>query len=193
MTPEETHELLVELGVLQHGHFRLTSGSHSDTYLQCARALQYPDAGRRIGAALAELVAGLRCDVVASPAIGGILAGYVVATALERRFVFAERSEGAMAFRRGQGPSPGERVLVVEDVVTTGASALEVAHRSEEVGADVVGLACIVDRSPALPADARPPLEPQGLLTVAPVVWEPDTCPLCAEGRPLDRPGSRSA
>lgn len=191
MTPEETQDLFTELGVLRSGHFELSSGVHSDTYVQCARALQHPRTARRLGQALAERTQGLEADVVASPAIGGVLAGFVVADALDRRFIFAERYGGEMVFRRGQTPELGERVLIVEDVVTTGGSAMEVAVRCQSAGASAVGLASLVDRSGALALDARPALPPVALLELAPAVWEPDACPMCADGRALDRPGSR--
>ena len=191
MGPEEIHSLFTELGVLRTGHFELSSGVHSDTYVQCARALQHPRTARRLGEALAERTKHIDADVVASPAVGGVLAGFVVADALDRRFIFAERYGGEMVFRRGQGPELGERVLLVEDVVTTGGSAMEVAARCQSAGASAVGLASLVDRSGALAADARPALPPVALLQLAPQVWEPDACPQCRDGRALDRPGSR--
>ena len=191
MSPDEVKALFLEHEVLQTGHFELSSGVHSDTYLQCARALQHPATALRLGAALAERTANLEADVVASPAIGGVLAGFVVAAAAERRFVFAERYGGEMVFRRGQGPELGERVLIVEDVVTTGGSAMEVVARCQAAGASAVGLACLVDRSGALAADARPALPPVALLELAPEIWEPDACPRCAEGHAVDHPGGR--
>lgn len=178
--------LFDELGVRRTGHFSLSSGKHSDTYLQCALALSEPRAALRLGQALAERV-GAEVDVVASPALGGILAGFAVGAALDRRFVFAERPPGgAFRLRRGQAIGPGERVLVVEDVVTTGGSALEVAALVAEAGGSVAGIACLVDRS-----GGRLDPPPTSLLRVDAQVWEPDACTLCAAGTPLDRPGSR--
>jgi orotate phosphoribosyltransferase len=188
----EVAQLLGDLDVVRTGHFRLSSGKHSDTYLQCQLALSHPDVALRLGRALAERVAPLQPQVVASPALGGVLAGFAVAAALHARFVFTERGEDrAMTLRRGQRVDPGERVLVVEDVVTTGGSALEVVALCEAAGAQVVGLAAIVDRSAGLPSDERPPLAPIALHTVVARTWAQDACPLCSSGTPLDSPGSR--
>jgi len=190
--------LFDELSVLRRGHFVLSSGKHSDTYLQCQLALQRPDVALDLGRALAlrlgeEGVDGI--DVVASPALGGILAGFAVAAALGVRFVFSERKGGpdgrAMVFRRGQRVDEGERVLVVEDVVTTGGSAMEVVRLCEEAGAKVVGTASIVDRSAGLAAHERPAIPPVALLSVEAQAWEPEDCPRCAAGEPVDSPGSR--
>lgn len=185
--------LLDELGVVRRGHFVLSSGAHSDTYLQCALALSSPAVALALGRALAQRVraAGHEVDVVVSPALGGVLAGFAVAAALDRRFVFAERVEGAFALRRGQQVAAGERALVVEDVVTTGGSAQEAAELVAGHGAQVLGVASIVDRSGGLPPDRRPAWQPVTLHRVAPQVWDADACPLCAGGAPLDRPGSR--
>jgi orotate phosphoribosyltransferase len=179
---------LDDLHILTRGHFRLSSGLHSDTYLQCALALQDPATALRLGAALAERVPA-PVDVVASPAIGGILAGFAVAAALGRRFVFAERDpDRRFTFRRGQAVAPGERVLVVEDVVTTGGSAREVAELVAAQGATHAATATLVDRSGASPGDDGAPVS---LFQVTARTWAPADCPLCAQGRPLDTPGSR--
>lgn len=194
----DVHELFTRLDVLRTGHFLLSSGKHSDTYLQCQLALQQPDVALELGRALADKLReeGIGdVDVVASPALGGILAGFAVAAALGVRFVFSERKGGAdgraMVFRRGQGVADGERVLVVEDVVTTGGSAMEVVALCEESGAKVIGMASIVDRSAALPEHERPRIPPVSLLTVRADAWEPRDCPRCAAGDPVDSPGSR--
>ena len=173
--------------VHRSGHFRLSSGKHSDTYLQCALALQDPGFAVALGEALADRLRSeqpdLAVDVVASPALGGVLAGFVVARALGARFVFTERHEGQMTLRRGQHVATSERVLVVEDVVTTGGSAQEAADVVEAEGGVIVGYAAIVDRSESFPVTA--------LLRVEAQTWDPEECPLCAEGDPLDHPGSR--
>jgi orotate phosphoribosyltransferase len=194
LSDADVEALLAGAGVLLAGHFALSSGAHSDTYLQCARALSDPGLALALGRELAERVRarGVQVDVVASPALGGVLAGFVTAAALERRFVFAERVEGAFTFRRGQRVAPGESVVVVEDVVTTGGSAAEVLALVAAAGAVPAGVASIVDRSAGLPAARRPPWTPVSLHRAAPQVWEPADCPRCAEGLPLDRPGSRS-
>lgn len=194
----DVQELFVRLDVLRRGHFTLSSGKHSDTYLQCQLALQRPEVALELGRALAERLRAEGVDdvdVVASPALGGILAGFAVAAALGVRFVFSERKGGAdgraMVFRRGQGVAEGERVLVVEDVVTTGGSAMEVVALCEDAGAKVVGTAALVDRSAGLPAHERPRIPPVALLTVAAQAWDPEACPRCAAGEAVDSPGSR--
>ena len=183
-----------QLDVLRRGHFRLSSGKHSDTYLQCALALQDPSTALALGRQLAERFDAASIDVVVSPALGGVLAGFVVAAALERPFQFTERAaDRSMVLRRGQVITPGSRVLVVEDVVTTGGSAMEVVSLCREAGAEVVGIASLVDRSAGLPVDEQPEIRPTSLLTVAAQAWDPDSCPACAAGDALDTPGSRHA
>jgi orotate phosphoribosyltransferase len=185
-------QLFADLGVLRTGHFKLSSGKHSDTYLQCALALQQPDVALDLGRRLAALVADREPDVVVSPALGGVLAGFVVAAALGCRFAFTERAaDRSMSLRRGQHVAPGERVVVVEDVVTTGGSAREAADVVTAHGGQVVGYATLVDRSAGLPAEQRPTAPPAALLRLTPATWDPDACPRCAAGDPLDAPGSR--
>jgi orotate phosphoribosyltransferase len=185
VNPAEVHDLLERYGALQRGHFRLSSGRHSDTYVQCARVLQFP----RITASLADALAARwrpRPEVVVSPALGAILIGYAVADALGARFVFTERVEGRMALRRGQELRRGERALVVEDVVTTGGSAAEVLALVHAAGAEPAGVAALVDRMPS-----PPPFRLEALLAVKARAWTPEECPLCARGEPLVTPGSR--
>ena len=178
-------DLFEEAGALIRGHFQLSSGRHSDTYLQCALVLQWPAVAEALGRALAVPWRG-RVDVVVGPAMGGLVIGHEVARALRTRFVFSERAGGVMTLRRSFAVAPGERALVVEDVVTTGASALEVAALLERSGASVAGLAALIDRSPpeTVPALAA-------LARVEAPAWEPDVCPRCAEGTPPQSPGSR--
>jgi len=181
----EVTELFERYGVLHTGHFKLSSGRHSDTYLQCARILEHP----RVAASLGEAIAHRYpdgADVVVSPALGGILIGHAVAYAIGCRFLFAERVDGAMALRRGQQLRPGERGLVVEDVITTGGSAAEVIELCEDAGAKVVGVGALVDRT-----EAPPPFHLEALLRVHARTWDEDVCPLCARGEPLHTPGSR--
>lgn len=184
--------LFEDLGVVRRGHYLLSSGLHSDVYLQCQIALSLPAVALRLGRALAERV-DEPVDVVASPALGGIVAGFAVAAAMANRFVFAERgADRRFSFRRGQAVAAGERVLVVEDVVTTGGSANEVAALVRAMGGQVAGVACLVDRSGGLAPELRPFPAPVSLLAVRPAVWEPDVCPRCQDGDPLDSPGSRA-
>jgi orotate phosphoribosyltransferase len=194
MTEEEITRLFSELQVLRRGHFKLSSGKHSDTYLQCALALQDPQVALRLGAALAARLQGSEIDVVVSPALGGVLAGFCVAAALQRPFLFTEREANrVMTLRRGQQLQRGQRVVVVEDVITTGGSAMEVAALCEQAGAAVVALASLVDRSAGLAEADTLPLQPASLLRVTAQTWAADACPACAAGTPLDAPGSRHA
>ena len=176
------------VGALLEGHFRLTSGRHSPGYLQCALVLQHPAEAEACGAAIADGVRALGADVVLSPALGGIVIGQEVARALGVRAMFAERQDGKLTLRRGFSLSPGEKVLVVEDVVTTGGSTQETIDVARAAGARVVGAAAIIDRSGG---QQRIDVPFHALATVALPTYEEGTCPLCAEGQPVIKPGSR--
>jgi orotate phosphoribosyltransferase len=180
--------LLQRHGALQQGHFLLSSGMHSSHYVQCALLLQYPELTARICAALAEPFRGVGVQVVVGPAVGAVVLAYETARQLGARALWAERSEGKLTLRRSFRVEPGERVLVVEDVVTTGGSAREVALLAEEAGASVVGVAAVVDRS-AGNHGLRWRFEPLARLEVE--AYLPPLCPLCREGLPLVKPGSR--
>ena len=186
MNPAEVTELFERYGVLHSGHFRLSSGRHSDTYLQCARILEHPRITISLGDALAARYPD-GADVVVSPALGGILIGNAVAHAIGCRFLFTERVDGTMSLRRGQSIAPGERAIVVEDVITTGGSASEVVALVEAAGATVAGVAALVDR-----AETRPPFHLEALLRVQATSWDPADCPLCTRGEALHTPGSRA-
>lgn len=187
MRAEEVRELLERTGALRKGHFILSSGLHSDTYVQCALVLQYPEYATRLGAALAELFGDLEIETVIAPALGGILVAHEVARRLGVRSLFTERVAGKMELRRGFVLRPGEKVLVVEDVVTTGGSMKEVAAVVEDWGAKVVGFGALVDRSQK-PLDLQPF---RALLRLEVEAWEPSSCSLCREGIPATKPGSR--
>jgi orotate phosphoribosyltransferase len=180
-------ELYREAGGLRQGHFVLSSGRHSDTYLQSAVVLQWPALAAALGRALAAPWHG-RVDVVVGPAMGGVVIGHETASALGVRMVFTERVDGAMALRRSFAVAAGERALVVENVVTTGGSALEVAGLLRAAGAEVAGLATIVDR---LPEGATLPLELHALARVTAASWDPAKCPACGSGSDSEAPGSR--
>jgi orotate phosphoribosyltransferase len=176
-------------GALLEGHFRLSSGLHSGGYLQCALVLSQPRDASAIGAALAERVRGFQATAVLSPALGGIVIGQEVARALDVRALFAERLDGALTLRRGFTLSASDRVLVVEDVVTTAGSTRETIAVAEQHGATVVGACSIVDRSGgthglSLPYAALLPMQ-------LPTYQEQD-CPLCRQGVPVVKPGSRA-
>jgi len=176
-------------GALLEGHFRLTSGLHSSGYLQCALVLQHPREAEALGKALAERVRGLRVQAVLSPALGGIVIGQEVGRVLGIRALFAERQEGKLRLRRGFSLEQGERVLVVEDVVTTGLSTRETIEVARAAGADVVGAAAIIDRSGG---EQRLDVPFFALATVSLPTYEPAECPQCLAGEPVIKPGSRN-
>lgn len=176
-------------GAFLEGHFRLSSGLHSGGYLQCALVLQDPRDAAALGEAIAARVRDLRIDAVVSPALGGIVIGHEVARALGVRAIFAERHDGALTLRRGFALAPGERVLVVEDVVTTGGSTRETMEVARAAGAEVVGAASIVDRRGGAAAALGVPYHALQALDVP--AYDPASCPLCARGVPVVKPGSR--
>ncbi|NOZ93774.1 MAG: orotate phosphoribosyltransferase [Acidobacteria bacterium] len=186
-----TLDELTATGAHRKGHFRLSSGLHSGDYLQCALYLAEPvraaRAGRLIAGGLEDL--GVAPELVVSPALGGVIIGHEVARALGLPFLFTERQEGVMTLRRGFAIAPGQRVVIVEDVVTTGKSTREVIQVLEEAGARVLAMASMVNRSGT--ANPFEPLPYHALLTVGFPVWEPESCPLCQRGVPIEKPGSR--
>lgn len=182
-------------GAWLRGHFRLTSGLHSPEYLQCALVLQYPEHAEAFGRMLAEelrRMAGVSApDLVASPALGGLIIGHEVARALGCRFIFAERdAAGRMTLRRGFEVLPGQTAVVVEDVVTTGGSTREVVDLLRGAGANVLAAGSIIDRSGGSAEIGVPRVS---LRTLTAQTFPPDQCPLCAEGIPVAKPGSRPA
>lgn len=178
-----------QVGALLEGHFRLTSGLHSSGYLQCALVLQHPVQAEACGREIAERVRSLGAQVVLSPALGGIVIGQEVGRALGIRAIFAERQEGTLLLRRGFALAPGEKVLVVEDVVTTGGSTRETIEVARAVGANVVGAASIIDRSGGQQSLDVPY---HALATIALPTYQPESCPMCAAGQPVVKPGSRT-
>ena len=189
MTHDELLSLFRRSGALLEGHFRLTSGLHSPRYLQCALVLSHPANAAALAEALAPQVASLGATVVLSPALGGIVIGHEMGRALGVRAIFAERQDGRLTLRRGFTLGPDDRVLVVEDVVTTGGSTRETMEAAREAGATVVGAASIVDRSGGN-TDLGVPYH--ALLPMAVPTYDPAACPLCAEGVPVVKPGSRT-
>ena len=189
MQIEEIEQLLERVGAVRHGHFVLSSGRHSGTYVQCALVLAHPEHAETLGQALAQRLAGIEIDAVVSLALGGLILGHEVARALGVRAMFVERdSAGRMALRREFSILPGERILVIEDVWTTGKSTREGVDVVEAAGGRVVALGALVDRSGGrlewkVPARA--------LMEIAIPSYEPDQCPLCRAGSVAVRPGSR--
>lgn len=188
MTRDQLLDRFHRSGALLDGHFRLSSGLHSTGYLQCALVLQHPAEAEMLGRAIGERVRRLRPSVVLSPALGGVVIGHEVARALGVRAVFVERQDGIFVLRRGFMLGETDRVLVVEDVLTTGGSTRETMQAAVAAGAQVVGIASIVDRSDGA-AGFDVPYE--ALLDVALPIYQPDQCPLCAKGLPVVKPGSR--
>jgi orotate phosphoribosyltransferase len=189
LKPEQVIDQFRTTGALLEGHFQLSSGLHSTVYLQCALVLQFPEKAEAFGRAIAESYRDAGIQLVASPAIGGIVIGHEVARALGARFVWTERDAGQMTLRRGFTVSPGEKTLVVEDVITTGGSTRETIEALERAGATVVAAASIIDRSGGT-ADVGVPLSALASLKVLSV--EPAACDACKLGEPIVKPGSRS-
>lgn len=189
MTDQDLLALFRSSGALLEGHFRLSSGLHSPGYLQCALVLQHPRSAEALGTGLADRVRPVGANVVLSPALGGIVIGQEVGRALNVRAIFAERQDGTLTLRRGFALGPSDRVLVVEDVLTTGRSTRETMHVAADAGAIVVGACAIVDRRSGhielgVPFSA---LLPMNLPT-----YEASLCPLCAQGLAVSKPGSRA-
>ena len=182
---------LTACGAHQKGHFLLSSGLHSGDYLQCALYLADPRRAARAGGLLADAVSDAQLDprIVIAPAMGGLIIGHETARALDLPFLFTERSEGTMVLRRGFGVAPGQRVVVIEDVVTTGRSTREVIDILEGLGAAVIGVASMINRSGI--AQPFAPLPSRSLLEVDFPTWTAEECPLCGDGVPIAKPGSR--
>lgn len=183
----DVERLFTEHGALLKGHFLLSSGLHSDRYLQCALVLAHPQAAERLGQALAA-ACRVTPDLVVSPAMGGLMIGHEVARALGVRHYFTERVDGAVVMRRGFALKGGEKVVVVEDVVTTGKSTKEVFALVRAAGAEPVGAVSIIDRSEGRAGLGVPHA---ALWTVSVPAWDPDNCPACKAGTPYVKPGSR--
>lgn len=188
LTRDDLLDLFRRSGALLDGHFRLSSGLHSGGYLQCALVLQHPEHAGAFGEAIAAAVRPLRPSVVLSPALGGVVIGHEVGRALGVRAIFAERQDTVLTLRRGFALGETDRVLVVEDVITTGGSTRETMQVARAAGAYVVGAASIVDRSGGRAAFDMPC---HSLLALDLPTYQPDACPLCARGLPVVKPGSR--
>ena len=191
MRPEDVHKLLESAGAVRQGHFELSLGLHSGTYIQCALVLQHPEFAERLGRALAAEFHDIQIECVASPALGGIILCHEVARAIGVRAVFAERdSSGQLTLRRGFDVKPDERVLVVEDVWTTGGSTFETMRVIEQAGGRVIGVGALIDRSGS---NLEFPVRAEALLELRVPSYSPQECPLCHSGSEAVRPGSRLA
>jgi orotate phosphoribosyltransferase len=195
MTRDEMLDLFRRSGALLEGHFRLSSGLHSPGYLQCALVLQHPKHAEAFGRAIADRTRDLRPSLVLSPALGGVVIGHEVGRALGVRAIFAERQDGTLALRRGFVIGETDRVLVIEDVLTTGGSTRETMQVAKAAGGQIVGAASVVDRSGPSTGSGRAAndlgVPYVALLEIALPTHEPDQCPLCAQGLPVVKPGSR--
>lgn len=188
ITAEEILQMFKDKGAYLEGHFRLSSGRHADKYMQCAKIMQYPPELEKLCKELASFFKDEKITLVAGPAIGAIIFSYEMGRALGVKTIFAEREDGVMTFRRGFEVTPEDRVLVVEDVITTGGSCKEVIKAVQDKGATVVSAASIVDRSNGK-VDMGVPFK--ALLTMEIESFEECDCPLCKEGIPVVKPGSR--
>ncbi|HHV38452.1 MAG TPA: orotate phosphoribosyltransferase [Tepidimicrobium sp.] len=179
-------DLLKQTGALLEGHFLLTSGKHSDGYVQCAKLLMYPDKAEKAIQSIVKKLDGIDFDLVVGPAMGGIIVSYELARQTGKPGIFVEREDGKMKFRRGFTMGKDQKVLIAEDVVTTGKSAFEAIKAVEELGGKVVGIACIVDRSSG---DIEYPIYEGVRLSIN--TYEEEDCPLCKENVSIIKPGSR--
>jgi len=189
LTKEEIMEMLQKTNALRKGHFKLTSGLHSEGYVQCALLLKEPHLAEKVGQALGEKFLEEKPDIVVGPAIGGIIIAYEVARSLGVPGIFAERENGKMTLRRGFSVEKGQKALVVEDVITTGGSSQEVVELLQSMGVEVIGVGSIIDRSGG---QNKLTVPYKSLLALDIKIFPPEECPLCAEGKPIDKPGSRT-
>ena len=181
-------DIFKKTGALLEGHFLLTSGRHSNMYFQCAKVLQYPEYTEQVCRIIAEYFKDYKIDTVISPAMGGIIVGQEVARQLNKRSIFAEREDKKLTLRRGFTIDKGEKILVCEDVVTTGGSVFEVIDIVKAQGGEVVGVGYIVDRSNGKVDFGYPQ---KSTMKMEVISYTPDECPLCKENIPLVKPGSR--
>jgi orotate phosphoribosyltransferase, Thermus family len=182
-------DTLKEVGALLEGHFLLSSGRHSDRYCQCAKLLQYPDKAAKVLKVVADKLKDVDFDMVVGPAMGGVVVSYELARQTGKPGIFAERQDGNMTIRRGFEIEKGQKVIISEDVITTGKSFLEVAEIIKSLGGEVVGICCIVDRR-AEGVEIEYPMYSAVKLQVK--SYEKESCPLCKEGTPYIKPGSRN-
>lgn len=190
LSNEEALKAFIDSGALMEGHFKLTSGKHSNQYMQCAQLLKYPDLTEKVIGNLAHVFKDDDIDIVIGPAMGGIIVAYEAARQLGKPGIFTERENGVMALRRGFQIKPGQKILVVEDVITTGGSVKEVIEVVEKMGGIVAGVGVLVDRSGGKVTFG---VKQAAVLTLDITSWEQEDCPLCKEGKTeAIKPGSRS-
>lgn len=188
MANVDVKELLLKAEGLLSGHFCLTSGLHSDTYFQCAKLYQYPDIVETLAKELAKKLENIEFDTIVAPAIGAVIFGYEVAKQSKKRNLFVERKDGIMQLRRGYNIKKGEKIVIIEDVITTARTIFETKDAIKEFEPNVVGVGCIVDRTQGKMKDE---FEIYSLLQSSPITYNPEDCPLCKAGVELVKPGSR--
>ncbi|MCC3145565.1 orotate phosphoribosyltransferase [Halanaerobium sp. Z-7514] len=188
MTEKEIRELLVETGVIQEGHFVLSSGRHADIYMQCAKVLQHPEHASTLAAEIAKKWEDVEVDIVIGPALGGVVLSYAVAAEIGVPSIFSERKNGQMQIRRGFEIKPGAKILVVEDVVTTGGSVKEVLALLEGLDVEILGISSIIDRSNGQ-VDFKYKFKP--LLQMDIKSYKAGQCKLCEDNVEITRPGSK--
>ncbi|MBC8591194.1 orotate phosphoribosyltransferase [Wansuia hejianensis] len=179
-------EILLKTEALLNGHYLLSSGKHSDGYIQCARLLMYPDKAEKAVGLIVDKIKGLEFDIVVGPAMGGIIVSYELGRQTGKPSIFVEREDKKMSLRRGFTIEKGQKVIIAEDVVTTGKSAYEAIKVVEDYGGEVVGIACIVDRSSQ---ELKYPI--YGGIKIDLNTYDKEECPLCRENKPIMKPGSR--
>ncbi|MEI8129083.1 MAG: orotate phosphoribosyltransferase [bacterium] len=184
---QSVKELLIEYNGLLSGHFCLTSGLHSDTYFQCAKLYEHPQAVEQLGKKLAEKLAEVEFDTIISPAIGAMIIGYETAKQAGKRFLFVERKDGVLQLRRDYKLTKGEKVVILEDVITTARTINETIEAIKGFEPEIIGVASIVDRT-----KGQTNYDITSLLQVNPITYEAENCPLCAKNLPLVKPGSRN-
>jgi orotate phosphoribosyltransferase len=180
-------DILSEVGALLQGHFLLSSGKHSNRYCQCAKLLMHPEKAAEVLGGVSEKLRNIEFDLVVGPAMGGIIVAYELGRQLNKPAIFTERENGVMTLRRGFEILTGQRVVIAEDVVTTAKSSLEVAELITAAGGEVVGIACIADRT-----TGETPYELYSSVKLKIETYEKEECPLCSEGIPCIKPGSRN-
>lgn len=188
MSDTEIITLLEEFDGLLRGHFCLTSGLHSDTYFQCAKLYQHPHAVEELAKKLAKKLENVEFDTIVSPAIGAIIIGYETAKQAGKKFLFVERKEGSLELRRDYHLKKGEKVVILEDVITTARTINETIEAIKGFEPEIAAIACLVDRTAG---HTKIIYDIKSLLQVDPVTYEPDNCPLCQKAIPLVKPGSR--
>lgn len=183
----DIEQILIENNGLLKGHFCLTSGLHSDTYFQCAKLYEHPQAVEQLGQKLSQKLADIEFDTIISPAIGAMIIGYETAKQAGKRFLFVERKDGVLQLRRDYRLEKGEKVIILEDVITTARTINETIEAIKGFEPEIIGVASIVDRT-----NGKTNYNIKSLLQVSPVTYEAENCPLCAENIPLVKPGSRT-